>query len=77
MTTAVFTVGIIILVGMVLALLRRPEDRSPAAQVRRFEQARSVTTRWSEDPASTPAPLRDLAAGKLPPEGGDGRAVVS
>jgi hypothetical protein len=70
MTTTVFVVGFAILFLMVVALLRRPEDRSPAAQVRRFEQARAVTLRWSEDPSSTPAPLRELAAGHLPPEDG-------
>jgi len=60
---------IVLSIGAVAATLRwlRPRNPvSPRDQVDAFTRARAVTTRWSDDPGSTPAPvqayLREQAA---------------
>jgi hypothetical protein len=45
---------------------------SPRDQVDAFTRARAVTTQWSDDPRSTPQPLKDYLAqqrGAEAPEG--------
>ena len=59
MTTAL--VVLIISMGAMAATLRwlRPRNPiSPRDQVDAFTRARAVTTRWSADPGSTPAPVQ-------------------
>jgi hypothetical protein len=46
---------------------------SPRDQVDAFTRARAVTSRWSADPATTPAPLQDyLAQQRAAREEGEG-----
>ena len=61
--TGLVVVGVVVLaVAVAFAMLRR--SGGPESQVDRFEAARAVTNRWSIDPTSTPAPLRDYLAGR-------------
>lgn len=50
-------VGGVVLVALLVVLLR--SRRGPADQVDAFAAARQMTNRWSDDPASAPAPVRD------------------
>lgn|GEM_PF-4515242 len=56
--TIAFVVGGVALIALAL-LLQRRSGRSPADQVDAFAAARQVTNRWSADPSSAPAPVRD------------------
>lgn len=49
--------GAVLLVAVLVVVLR--SGRGPADQVDAFAAARQVTNRWSQDPASAPAPVRD------------------
>lgn len=57
MTIALVLLGALLLAVAGVLLLR--SGRGPADQVDAFSAARSVTNRWSEDPASAPAPVRE------------------
>jgi len=50
------SVLVVLLLGLIVALLRRPRT-----DLDRFEAARALTTRWSDDPSSAPAPIKDIA----------------
>ena len=54
----------VVAVAMVAAVTiwawRRPYGAT--ADLQRFNAARAMTTRWAEDPASAPQPVREMAA---------------
>ena len=58
--------GLVVLVSAAVVAARRwirpPHPTSPRDQVDAFTRARSVTTRWSDDPGATPAPLKAYLA---------------
>jgi len=47
---------VLLLLVFIVAMLRRPRT-----DLDRFEAARALTTRWSSDPSSAPAPIKDIA----------------
>lgn len=49
----------VVAVLLVLLVVRLRSGRTAPDQVDSFAAARSVTNRWSQDPASAPAPVRD------------------
>jgi hypothetical protein len=60
-----FLLVAVIALGSLVAAARwvRPRQAVSARnQVDAFTRARAVTNRWSADPATTPAPLRDYLA---------------
>ena len=42
--------------------IKLPHPTSPRDQVDAFTRARAVTSRWSDDPGTTPAPLKAYLA---------------
>ena len=62
-----------LVVASVLAARRwgLPISTSPRDQVDAFTRARTMTRTWSEDPQTTPEPLRDFLAQQHRPDEGD------
>jgi hypothetical protein len=63
----VLTVLVVVALAIVVVLAARrwispAHPVSPRDQVDAFTRARAVTNRWSDDPRSTPAPLRAYLA---------------
>ena len=56
---AVVTVVVLVLAAAVAARWLPRGRVGVVSQVDAFESARAVTNRWSSDPSTTPAPLRD------------------
>jgi len=59
MSAAVVVSVLVVLAVAGGALWTRHRRASPPRQVDAFAAARAVTKRWSEDPATTPQPLKD------------------
>lgn len=65
LTTGVVVVCVVLAAAVLASLwLRHGRGRDPSDQVSAFEAARAVTSRWSADPDTTPAPLRDYLHGQ-------------
>lgn len=63
---AVVLVVLVFVAALVVATLRSSGGGSPLSEVGRFAAAREVTNRWSDDPSSTPGPLRDYLSQQRP-----------